>query len=139
MKSFESERFETITFNWTIQKVRLLGRGKDFMTKMTKSNKGWRKWSQKLMLYSPISYMRIFSSSEFSILLISCGSDNVKATSIKTHLKGFLCVCYSYITGSKVTFCQRGLLVPVCLCVKVNAKIAENSCFWPFILKQQYT
>ena len=26
------------------------------------------------------------------------------------------------------------ILVPVYLCVKVNAKIVENSCFGPFIL-----
>ena len=108
------------------------------MTKVTKNNKGWRECSQKLMSLSPIFSMPIFSSTEFSILRISCGSDNVKVTSIKTHPRGFLCVCYSYITRSKVTFCQRGLLVPVYLCVKVNAKIAENSCFWPFILKQPY-
>ena len=60
------------------------------------------------------------------------GSDKVKVTSIKTHPRGFLCVCYSYITRSKATFCQRGLLVPVYLCVKLNAKIAEHSCFWSF-------
>ena len=99
------------------------------MTKVTKSNKGWRMCSQKLMLLSPIFSMPIFSSTEFSILRISCSSDNVKVTSIKTHPRGFLCVWYSYISTSKVTFCQRGLLVPVYLCVKVNAKIAENSVF----------
>ena len=93
------------------------------MTKVRKSNKGWKECSQKLMSLSPIFPMPI------SIVRISCGFDNVKVTSIKTHPRGFLCVCYSYITRSKVTFCQRGLLVPVYLCVKVNAKIAENSCF----------
>ena len=132
MKSFESERFEAIIFNQTIQKVRLLGRGKEFMTKVTKNNKGWRECSQKLMSLSPIFSMPIFSSTEFSILRISCGSDNVKVTSIKTHPRGFLCVCYSYITRSKVTFCQRCLLVPVYLFVKVNAKMAENSLFLTF-------
>ena len=44
----------------------------------------------------------------------------------------------SYITRWKATFCQRGLLVPVYLCVKVNAEIVENAtiveCFRPFIL-----
>ena len=30
---------------------------------------------------------------------------------------------------STTTICKRGLLVPVYLCVKANAKIAENSCF----------
>ena len=138
MKSFESERFEAIIFNQIIQKVRLLGRGKEFMTKVTKSNKGWKEWSQKLMSLSPIFFMFIFSSTEFSILRISCSSVNVKVTNIKTHPRGFLCACFSYITRSKVTFCQRGLLVPVYLCVKVNAKIAENSCFRPFILNQSY-
>ena len=112
------------------------------MTKVTKSNKGWRECSQKLMSLSPIFSMPIFSSTEFSILRISCGSDNVKVTSIKTHPRGFLCVCYSYITRSKVTFCQRGLLVSVYLCVKVNAKIVENvkmvECFWSIILQQPY-
>ena len=139
MKSFESERFEAIIFNQTIQKVRLLGRGKEFMTKVTKSNKGVEGVQPVVdVSLSPILSMPIFSSTEFSILRISCGSDNVKVTSIKTHPRGFLCVCYSYITRSKVTFCQRGLLVPVYLCVKVNAEIAEKSCFWPFILKQPY-
>ena len=123
MKSFESERFETIIFNYTIQKVRLLGRGKEFMTKVTKSNKGWRECNQKLMSLSQMFSMPNFSSTEFSILRISCGSDNVKVISIKTHPRGFLCVCCRYITRSKVTICQRGLLVPVYLCVKVNAKI----------------
>ena len=104
-------------------------RGKEFMTKVTKSNKGWRECSQKLMSLSSSFYMPIFSSTEFSILRISCGSDNVKVTSIKTHPRGFLCVCYSYITRWKAKFCQRGLLVPVYLCVKVNVKILENSCF----------
>ena len=117
-------------------KVRLLEMGKELMTKMTKSNKGWRECSQKLMSLSPIFSMPIFSSTEFSILRISCGSDNVKVASVKTHLRGFLCVCYSCITRSKATFCQRGLLLPVYLCVKVNVKIAGNSCFWPFVLKQ---
>ena len=106
------------------------------MTKMTKSNKGWRECSQKLMSLSPIFSMPIFSSTEFSILRISCGSDNVKVASVKTHLRGFLCVCCSCITRSKATFCQRGLLLPVYLCVKVNVKIAGNSCFRPFVLKQ---
>ena len=96
------------------------------MKKVPKSNKGWRERSQKLMSYSSIFSMPILSSTEFSILRISCGSDNVKVTSIKKHLRGFLCVCYSYITRSKVTFCQRGLLVHVYLCVAMNAKIAEN-------------
>ena len=85
------------------------------MTKVTKSNKGWRECSQKLMSLSPIFSMPIFSSTEFSILRISCGSDNVKVTSIKTHPRSFLCLCYSYINRSKVTFCQRRLLVPVYL------------------------
>ena len=138
MKSFESERFDAVIFNYTIEKVRLLGRGKEVMTKVTKSNKGWQDCRQKLMSLSPIFSMPIFSSTEFSILRISCGSDNVKVTSIKTHPRGFLCACYSYISRSKVTFCQRGLLVPVYLCVKANAKIAENSCFLPFLLKQRY-
>ena len=138
MKSFESERFEAIIFNQTIQKVRLLERGKEFMTKVTKSNKGWRECSQKLMSLSPIFSMPIFSSTEFLILRISCGSHNVKVTSIKSHLRGFLCVCCSCITRSKATFCQSGLLVPVYLCIKVNMKIVENSCFLPFILQQRY-
>ena len=99
------------------------------MTKVTKGKKGWRECSQKLMSLSPIFPMPIFSSTEFSILLISWGSDNVKVTSIKKNPRGFLCVCYSYITRSKVTFCQRDLLVPVYLYVKVNVKIAENSSF----------
>ena len=129
MKSFESESFEAIIFNQTIQKVRLLGMGKEFMTKVTKSNKGWKECSQKLMSLSLIFSMPIFSLTGFLILRISCSSDNVKVTSIKTHPRGFLCVWYSYISRSKVTFCQRGLLVPVYLCVKVNAKIAENSVF----------
>ena len=96
------------------------------MTKVTKSNKGWRECSQKLMSLSPIFSMLIFSSTEFSILRISCCSDNVKVTSIKTHPRGSLCVCYSYITRSEVKFCQLGLLVPVYLCVKVNAKITKH-------------
>ena len=96
------------------------------MTKVTKSNKGWRECSQKLMSLSSIFSMLIFSSTEFSILRTSCGSDNVKVISMKTHPRDFLCVCYSYITKSKATLCQRGLLVPVDLCVKVNAKIAEK-------------
>ena len=96
------------------------------MTKVKKSNKGWRECSQKLMSLSPIFSMLIFSSAEFSILCISCGADNVKVTSIKTHPRGFLCICYSYINRSKATFSQRGLLVPVYLYVKVNAKIAEK-------------
>ena len=120
MISFESERFEAIIFNQTIQKVSLLGRRKEFMTKVTKSNKGWRECSQKLMSLSPIFSMPIFYSTEFSILCISCGSDNVKVTTIKTHPRGFLCVYYSHITSSKVTFFQRDLLVPVYLYVKVN-------------------
>ena len=90
-----------------------------------------RECSQKLISLSPIFSMPIFSSTEFSILCISCGSDNVQVTTIKTHPRGFLCICYTYITRWKATFCQRGLSVPVYLCVKVNAKIAENSCFWP--------
>ena len=130
MKSFESERFEAIIFNQTIQKVRLLGRGKEFMTKVTKNNKGWRECSQKLMSLSPIFSMPIFSSTEFSILHISCGSDNVKVASIKTHLRGFLCVCYSCITRSKATFCQRGLLLPVYLVCKSER---ENSCKFLFL------
>ena len=107
----------------------LLGRGKKFMTKVIKSNKGWRECSQKLMSCSPICSMPIFSSTELLILRISCGSDNVKVTSMKTHLRGFLCICYSYVARSKVTFCQDDLLVPVYLCVKVKAKITGNSCF----------
>ena len=97
MISFESERFEAIIFNQTIQKVCLLGRRKEFMTKLTKSNKGCRECSQKLMSLSPIFSMPIFYSTEFSILCISCGSDNVKVTTIKTHPRGFLCVYYSHI------------------------------------------
>ena len=138
MMSFESERFEAIIFNQTIQKVRLLERGKELTTKVTKSNKAWRDCSQKLMSLSPIFSMPIFSSTEFSILRILCGSDNVKVTSIKAHPRSLLYVCYSYIATPKATFCQRSLLVPVCLCVKVNAKIVENSCFGPFILQQPY-
>ena len=138
MKSFELKRFDAIIFNQTIQKVRLLGRGKAFVKKVTKTNKGWRECSQKLMSLSPIFSMPIFSSTEFSILRISFASDNVKVTNIKTHPRGFLCVCHGYITRSKVTFCQRGFLLPMYLCVKVNAKIAENSCFSPIILKQPY-
>ena len=138
MKSFESERFEAIIFNQTIQKVRLLERGKELTTKVTKSNKAWRDCSQKLMSLSPIFSMPIFSSTEFSILRILCGSDNVKVTSIKAHPRSLLYVCYSYIATPKATFCQRSLLVPVYLCVKVNAKIVENSCFGPFILQQPY-
>ena len=99
------------------------------MIEVTKSNKVWRECSQKLMSLSPILSMPIFSSTEFSILSISCSSGNIKVTTIKTHPRGFLCVRYSYITRSKTTFCQRGLLVPVYLCVKLNAKIAEHSCF----------
>ena len=112
--------------------------GKEFNTKVTKSNKGWRKCSHKLMSLSPIFSMPIFSSTEFQIIHISCGFDNVELTSIKTHPRGFLCVCFSYITRWKVIFCQCGLLVSVYVSVKVNAKIAENSCFWHFILKQPY-
>ena len=108
------------------------------MTKVTKSNKGWRECSQKLMSLSPIFSMPIFFSTEFSILRISCGFHNVKVTSIKTHPRSFLCVCCSYITRSEVTFCQRGLLLAVYLCVKLNVKIAENCCFWLFILKKPY-
>ena len=103
-------------------KVHLLGRGEEFMTKVTKSNKGLRECSQKLMSLSSFFSMPIFSSIEFWILCISCRSDNVKVNSIKTHPRGFLCVCYSYITRSKVVFCQCDFLVPVYLCVKVNAR-----------------
>ena len=109
------------------------------MTKVTKCNKRWRECSQKLMSLSLIFSMPIFFSTEFLILRISCDSDNIKVTSIKTYPRCFLCVCYSYTTRSKATFCKRGLLVPVHLCVKVNVKIAANSCFWPFIPKQPYT
>ena len=73
--------------------------------------------------------MFISSPTEFSIVRTSCGCDNAKATSMKAHPIGFLCVCFSYATRSKVTFSQRGLLVPVYRCVKVDAKIAENSYF----------
>ena len=79
-------------------------RGKEFMTKVTKSNKGWRECSQKLMSLSPIFSMPIFSSTEFSILRISCGSDNVKVTSIKTHPRGFLCVCLAILPDRKQHF-----------------------------------
>ena len=99
------------------------------MTKVTKSSKGLKECSQKLMSLCPIFSMPIFSSTEFSILRISYSSNKVKVTSIKTHPRGFLCVCYSYTTRPKVTFCQRGSLVPVYLRGKVNAKIAENSFF----------
>ena len=127
MKSCESERFEAIIFSQTIQKVRLLGMGKEFLTKVTKSNKGWKECSQKLMSLSLIFSMPIFFLTDFLILCVSCGSDNVKVASIKTHPRGFLCVCYSYISRSKVTFCHRGLLVSVYL--SMNAKIAETSVF----------
>ena len=73
------------------------------------------------MSLSPIFSIPSFSSTEFLILRISCSSDNVEVTSTKSYRRGFLCVCYGYITRSKVTFCQRGLLLPVYLCVKVNA------------------
>ena len=112
--------------------------GEGVHDKSDKSNKGQSECSQKLMSLSPISPMSIFSLTEFSILRISCGSNNIKVISIKAHPRGFPCICYSYIARSKVAFSQRGLLVPVYLCVKVNAKIAENSCFQPFILKQPY-
>ena len=56
-------------------KVRLLGMGKELMTKMTKSNKGWRECSQKLMSLSQIFSIPIFFSTEISILRISCDSD----------------------------------------------------------------
>ena len=136
MKSFESERFEVIKFNQTIQKVCLLGRGEEFMRKVKKSKKEWRECSQKLMSLSPIFSMLIFSSTEFSIHRILGSSQNVKVTSIKSHPRGFRCVCYSYIARSKVIFCQRGLLVSVYLCAKVNIEIAENSVF--DLLQQQY-
>ena len=97
-------------------------KGKELTAKVAKSNKGSRECSQKLISLSPIFSKPILSSTEFSILLISCGSDNVKVTSIKTNPSGFLGVCYTHITRSRVTFCQRGLLVPVYLCVKVNVK-----------------
>ena len=123
---------QSYSTSYTIQKKRLLGRRKEFLIEVTKSNKGWRECSQKLVSRSPIFSMPIFSSTEFSILSISCSFGNIEVTTIKTHPRGFLCVCYSYITRSKATFCQRGLLVPVYLCVKLNAKIAEHSCFWSF-------
>ena len=96
------------------------------MTKVTKDNKGWRECSQKFIPLSSIFSIPIFSSTEFSILRISCGSHNFKVTSIKIYPRGFLCVCYSSIARLKVTFCQCGLLVPVYLDVKVNAKIAYS-------------
>ena len=122
MKSFESERFEAIIFSQTIQKKTSFRKGKELTAKVAKSNKGSRESSQKFISHSPIFSMSILSSTEFSILRISCGSDNVKVTRIKTNPSGFLGVCYTYITRSRVTFCQRGLLVPVYLCVKVNVK-----------------
>ena len=142
MKSFESERFEAIMFTQTIQEVRLLGMGKEFRIKVTKGNKGWRECSQTLMSLSPSFSFSNFFSTEFLILPISCGSDNVKLNSIKTHLRGFPYVCYSYITRSKAKFCQRGLLVHVYLCVKVNTKIyniskAKEEMLRP-LLQQQY-
>ena len=62
------------------------------MTKVTKSTKGWRECSQKLMSLSPIFSMPIFSLTEFPILHISCSSDYFKVTSIKTHPRGFASV-----------------------------------------------
>ena len=59
------------------------------MTKVTKSNKRRSEYSQKLMLLSPIFSMPIFSSTEFLILRISCGSDNVKVNSITTYQETF--------------------------------------------------
>ena len=138
MKSFEPKRFEPIMFKQTIQKVRLLGRGKEFTTKVTKNRKRWRECRQKSMSLSPMFSTPNLSSTEFSILCISCGFDNVNVNGIKAHRRGFLCVCYSYMTRPKATFCQRGLLVPVYLCVKGNAKIAKSSCFWPLTLTQSY-
>ena len=38
------------------------------MTRVIKSNKGWREWSQKLMSLSPIFSMPILSQTEFSIV-----------------------------------------------------------------------
>ena len=91
----------------SIQKVRLLGRGKEFMTKVTKSHKGWRECSQKLMSLSPIFSMPIFSSTQFFILGISCGSDNVKVTSIKTHPRGFLCgILSTWLVSACVSMCK---------------------------------
>ena len=94
MKSFRLESLKQ-SYYQTIQKVRLLGSGKEFMTKVTKGNKGWMECSKKLMSLSPTFSMPIFSSNEFSILRISCDSDNVKVTSTKTHPRGSLYVCYS--------------------------------------------
>ena len=119
MKSFESERFEAIML-LDLSKCTSFRKGEEVHDKSDKKQ-------QRVEGVQP--EVVHFSSTEFSIFRISCGSDNVKVTSIKTHPRGFLCVCYSYITRSKVTFCQRGLLVPVYLCVKLNAKIAENCCF----------
>ena len=99
----------------------------EFMTKTPKSNKGWKECSQNLLSLSPIFSMPIFSSAEFSILRISCSYDNAKVTGIKTHPRGFLCVCYRYITRWKATFCQRGLFVPVYICVKVHATTVGNT------------
>ena len=102
--------------------------GEGVQEKSDKRQKGWKECSQTLMSLSPSFSFSNFFSTEFLILPISCGSDNVKLNSIKTHPRGFPYVCYSYITRSKAKFCQRGLLVHVYLCVKVNTKIAENSC-----------
>ena len=90
--------------------------GKKFKTKVTKSNKGGRECSQKLMSLYPIFSLPIFSSTDFSILHISYGSDNLKVTRIKSNPRNFACACYNYITRSKVTFCQCEWLVPVYLC-----------------------
>ena len=103
--------------------------GEGVHEKSDKRQRVWRECSQTLMLLSPIFLFSNFLSTEFLILPISSGSDNVKENSIKTHPRGFPYVCYSYITRSKAKFCQHGLLVHMYLCVKVNTKIAENSCF----------
>ena len=74
---------------------------------MTKSNKGWVECSQKLMSLSPIFSMPIFSSTQFFILGISCGSDNVKVTSIKTHPRGFLCgILSTWLVSACVSMCK---------------------------------
>ena len=114
MKSIESERFKAITFNHR--------KGDGVHDKSDKKQQRVEGVQPEVDATFSNFSIPIFSSTEFSILRISCGSH-------KTHPRGILCVCYSNITRSKVKFCQRGLLVPVYLCVKVNAKIAENSCF----------
>ena len=71
MKSFELERFEAIILNQTIQKTRFLGMGREFMTKMAKSNKGGASAARSLGHFLQFFSMPIFSSTEFSIVRIS--------------------------------------------------------------------